>query len=311
MIALKWINYGYQAKTVCRIIGLSRATFYFNISTKEKVKKPSFKQDLGRKAPGFSINFENEKINDSDIKQLVLELVKDEGYNYGYRKIAHCLKKRHKLIINKKKVYRLCKELNILRPPWERKNKYPRRIARNRVVTGPDQLWQTDVKYGYIAGADRLFYILSFIDVFDRTIVGYHIGLNCVAKSAVSALKQSMLKRDLHGKNHNLVVRSDNGVQFTSIAFAEACEELNIEHERIPPKTPNMNAYIEAFHSILEDDCLSLFEFDDFDEAKEAVEKFIQFYNDVRIHSGIRYCSPNEYHEEFLKGLISPVEIHL
>jgi putative transposase len=174
------------------------------------------------KAPGYSMNLENEQIKDVEIKQLVLELVKNEGYNYGYRKISYFLKRRHKLIINKKKVYRLCKELNILRPPWERKNKHTRRIERNRVVTKPDQLWQTDVKYGYIAGEDRLFYVLSFIDVFDRTIVGYHIGLNCVAKSAVSALKQSMLKRDPYGKEHQLIVRSDNGVQFTSIAFAEA-----------------------------------------------------------------------------------------
>jgi putative transposase len=72
-----------------------------------------------------------------------------------------------------------------------------------------------------------------------------------------------------------------------------------------------MNAYIESFHSILEDDCFSLFEFNDFEEAKKAVDRYIQFYNDVRIHSGIQYYAPNEYHEEFLKGLISPVEIHL
>lgn len=311
MIALKWINYGYKTKSVCRIVELSRATFYFNISTREKLKKPEFKQDLGRKIPGYSITFNNEKVKDSDIKQWVIDLVKNEGYNYGYRKIAHCLKRRYKLIINKKKVYRLCKELNILRPAWERKNKHPRKIAKNRIVTGPNQLWQTDVKYGYIAGEDRLFYILSFIDIFDRVVVGHHIGLNCVAKSAVSALKQSMLKRKLHEKEHHLVVRSDNGVQFTSIAFAEACEELNVEHERIPPKTPNMNAYIEAFHSILEDDCLSLFEFMNFEEAKKAVDDFIRFYNSVRIHSGIRYYSPDEYHQEFLKGSLPPVEIHL
>ncbi|MFD2670646.1 integrase core domain-containing protein [Marinicrinis sediminis] len=57
------------------------------------------------------------------------------------------------------------------------------------------------------------------------------------------------------------MIRSDNGTQFTSKAFANACEELDMEHERIPPRTPNMNAHIEAFHRILEDECLSRHEF--------------------------------------------------
>lgn len=110
MTALKWINYGYKTNSVCRIIGLSRSTFYFNISTKEKVKKPAFRLDIGRKIPGYSTNLNNEQVKDSDIKQWIIELVKNEGFNYGYRKIAYFLKRKHKLIINKKKVYRLCKE---------------------------------------------------------------------------------------------------------------------------------------------------------------------------------------------------------
>ncbi|MFU2108891.1 integrase core domain-containing protein [Paenibacillus larvae] len=34
-----------------------------------------------------------------------------------------------------------------------------------------------------------------------------------------------------------------------------------MEHERIPPKTPNMNAHIESFHQLLQDECLARYEF--------------------------------------------------
>lgn len=51
------------------------------------------------------------------------------------------------LVINKK-VYRLCKELSLLRPQGKVKPKYPKRLARIRVVTGPNQLWEMDVKSG-------------------------------------------------------------------------------------------------------------------------------------------------------------------
>lgn len=166
---------------------------------------------MGKPLPGYSITEDGQKIDDCQIKQWVLDLVGDEAFSYGYLKITYCLKKKYNLIINKKKVYRLCKELDILKPQQVIKNKYPRRIAKNRVVTGPNQLWQTDIKYGYIAGEDRFFYVLSYIDVYDRSIVGYYTGLYCVAENAVSALKQGILKRNLHEKEHNLVVRSDNG----------------------------------------------------------------------------------------------------
>jgi len=43
-------------------------------------------------------------------------LVAGDGFPYGYRKLTVCLKEDYRLKINKKKVYRLCKELDILRP---------------------------------------------------------------------------------------------------------------------------------------------------------------------------------------------------
>jgi putative transposase len=57
------------------------------------------------------------------------------------------------------------------------------------------------------------------------------------------------------------VIRSDNGPQFISNLFEETCLEFGIEHERIPFKTPNLNAHIESFNAILEEECLSRREF--------------------------------------------------
>ncbi|SHD76853.1 hypothetical protein [Schnuerera ultunensis] len=72
------------------------------------------------------------------------------------------LRRKFNLIINKKKVYRLCKELEVLRPQRKIKPKFPRKIAINREITTSNSLWEVDVKYGYIHGEDRFFYIASF-----------------------------------------------------------------------------------------------------------------------------------------------------
>jgi len=235
-----------------------------------------------------------------------MDEIKGDGFNYEYVKLKVQIQRQHGLAVNKKKVYRLYKELGVLKPQRPLHRKYPRKLARNRSITGPNQLWEVDIKYGYIYGEYRFFFVLSYIDVFDRQIVGYHIGLHCEAKDAVSTLKTGLWKRKLLTSGQRPVIRSDNGPQFISNAFEEACEELEIEHERIPPKTPNMNAHIESFHRVFEDDRLSKIEFENYAQAYECVDTFIRWYNSTRIHSSIHYLSPVEFYNAHLETGLQP-----
>ncbi len=221
------------------------------------------------------------------------------------------MRRKTGLIINKKKVYRLCKELNILRPQRQVKAKHPRKLARNRTITASNQLWETDLKYGYISGEQRFFFIQSMIDIYDRSIVGYHIGLRCTGQDAARVLEQSFWERRLFCGENKPVIRTDNGPQFTSHKFQNRVNDLAMEHERIPFRMPNLNAHIESFHRILEDDCLSRYEFDSYEEAYRVVAKFIRFYNEQRIHSSIGYLAPNEFYNNHLVNGLTTREIRV
>lgn len=129
-------------------------------------------------------------------------------------------------MVNKKKVYRLCKELDILEPQRRVRLKHPRRIAMNREITGSNQLWETDVKYGYIAGKNRFFYLICIIDVYDRMIIDYHIGLSCEGKHAAQLIQRALWKRRLFYESTRPTIRTDNGPQFISHAFEDACHLL-------------------------------------------------------------------------------------
>lgn len=168
-----------------------------------------------------------------------------------------------------------------------------------------------DIKYGYIHDEDRFFYVLSYIDVYDRSIIDYHLGLSCKAEDATITLKRAMIKRDLHNKETDLIIRSDNGPQFRSFHFQDICKELEVEHERIPYATPNKNAHIESFHRILEDECLSRYEFKSFAHAYKIVSEFMKAYNKVRIHSAIGYISPNEYYTKVLDNTAAKQVVRL
>lgn len=276
-----------------KIIGIPRSTYYYQ--KKGKVEEKQISE--GRPAPGYSILENGNKASDEQIKEWLLKAIAGDGYAYGYRKLTNMIRRQYGLIINKKKVYRLCKELDILKPQRKKKVSYPRKLARNRIITESNQLWETDIKYGYIKGEDRFFFILSYIDVYDRSIIDYHIGLSCSGDEAKQTLQRALLKRQQFDQEKKPIIRSDNGPPFISHVFEQGCESFQVEHERIPPKTPNMNAHIESFHRILEEDCLARFQFETYGEAYKEVSAFMRFYNDRRMHSCLLDLSPTEFYE--------------
>jgi len=166
-------------------------------------------------------------------------------------------------------VLRLCRELEILQPHRKAVSPFPRRLAKQHKITGPNQMWQLDIKYGSIANSGRFFYLASAIDVFDRCIVGYYRGSTCKAQDINGMLQAALMRRQIHlptkEEEHSIIIRTDNGPQFVSQKFGEFCDLHKIYHERIPPKSPNLNAYIESFHSIIERECYKRYTFEFFE----------------------------------------------
>lgn len=231
------------------------------------------------------------RVSDEKVKVWLLELLEGEEEIYGYRLLAHCIEERYGVILNPKKAYRLCQELRILQKPRARKTSHPRRLPKNQSVTAANQQWQMDIKYGYAWGEQRFFFILSIIDVFDRMVVGQYRGRVCEAKHVVQTLWHALQNRKIE-EGKELVIRTDNGPQFTSHLFGDTCESLELIHERIPPRTPNMNAYIESFHSLLERHLMGRRRFETLEEAYEALDRYMDFYNNRRLHGSLRRMAP-------------------
>ncbi|MBU5484065.1 IS3 family transposase [Clostridium sp. MSJ-11] len=110
-LAKKYIEEGYNAVFVLKVVGLARSTYYYNLSIEGKEKHKA----LGGKPKGYSLTKKQDKIYDNEIKEYILEAIDSDAMNYGYRKIMHHLRVKYDLIINHKKVYRLCRELGVLK----------------------------------------------------------------------------------------------------------------------------------------------------------------------------------------------------
>ncbi|MQL51624.1 IS3 family transposase [Desulfofundulus thermobenzoicus] len=106
-------------------------------------KRPKPKNRIhtgGRPKSHYTLTKSGAIVSNEQVKEWICELIAGEEYAYGYLKLSYCLRKKFNLIINKKKVYRLCKELAILRPQRKINRHYPRKLTRNRLVTASNQL---------------------------------------------------------------------------------------------------------------------------------------------------------------------------
>lgn len=225
----------------------------------------------------------------------------------GCRALHEYLELDYQMTVNHKKIYRLCKE-NKLLLSRKKKIKKIKNVANNIEVIRPNQLWQFDIKYGYIHGESRPFYFLAFIDVFTKKIVSYHLGKTCRNEDLKLTLRIALnsIPKEIQDE---LIIRSDNGPQMSSNAFKDYVSKLEIAHEFTPIRCPNKNAFIESFFSIFETEFLQVRYFVSLQDVFSQVADWLDWYNNKRLHASLKYNSPAMFLEKFNEGKISDFKI--
>lgn len=286
---------------LCKYAGLNRSCFYYKKETQNLIKQ-------GRPVPGYTVNRDGVVVLDQTVVTYLKEYRSDKLFinSGGYHKLTKYLRIEKQIYINHKKIYRLCAEHNLLLDRIKKNRSSKKKRCGYLDVQKPNQLWQFDIKYGYIHGEQKFFYVLIFIDVFSKKVVGYHVGKSCKSGDLIFTLDQA-LKSEGITQDDCLKIRSDNGPQMSSGKFFYFLKriEQKLAHEFIPPRTPNRNAYVEAFNSILELELLSVRYFRTFGDAYSAVVEFIHFYNNRRLHGSIGDLSPKMFIERFENGGIT------
>ncbi len=280
-----FIEKGYMKKEVCRITQVRRNVVYYI----NKDNKP------GRKPSAVTV-FKNEIVTEERVLTSVKGLLDHEFLSYGYFKISKQLK-IDGFVINKKKVYRIMKNHNLLKPQRIRTSGKRNFIKfRKPVVERPLNYFEMDIKYIYIPEERRNAYLLSIIDVYSRKIIG-HIFKRSIRKMDVINLWQS-LKTTLNDFK-KITIRNDNGSQFIANDVRGYFNYHNINHEFTNIATPEDDGHIEAFHSIMEREFLQRNDYTSFDEMKSAIARFMKCYNEVRLHGSLNYRTPEQFIKDF------------
>lgn len=149
--------------------------------------------------------------------------------------------------------------------------------------------------------------MLAFIDVCTKKVTGFYLGKSCKSGDLIFTLNEA-IKNEGITKDDQLIIRSDNGPQMSSNRFHFCLRKLEqkLSHEFIPPRSPNRNAYIEAFNSILEIEVLQVRYFENFKVVYQAIMEFVEFYNNRRLHGSLGFKSPMMFIQAIKTGQITP-----
>lgn len=229
----------------------------------------------------------------------VLEAIEDvavEHPSYGVRRIAAMLR-RSGIVVSRKKVYRLMKVANLVRRRSVRKHLVTKRIL--TVPERPDHLWQQDITYIW-CGQDGWCYLFSILDCYTREWLAYTFSTQCGTGEAIRTLEIAILDRFSDGMvPSGLTIRNDGGSQYTSARFISTLKVYDIRQEVAGKNRPDQNAYIEAFHRSIKEDCIWQYEFATFHEADAVIKQFFYDYNWDRPHSSLKYTTPKEFYAAY------------
>ena len=166
----------------------------------------------------------------------------------------------------------------------------PDLVERNFTVTAPDQLWVADITY--IPTWAGFLYLAVVLDAFSRRIVGWAMETHLRTELVLDALNMALWRRRPSAVIHH----SDQGCQYTSIAFGKRCKEAGVRHSMGSAGDCYDNAMCESFFATLECELLDRQRFRTQAEARMAVFDFLEgWYNPHRRHSGAGNLSPMEY----------------
>jgi putative transposase len=205
----------------------------------------------------------------------------EEGIHCGRKRVARLMRQAGLVGCHRRRSLRTTRREPSASPA-------PDRVARRFVAGAPNQLWTADITY-VPTGAGFL-YLAVVLDVYSRRIVGWAMATHLRTELVLDALEMALGTRR---PEPGLIHHSDQGSQYTSVAFGQRCARVGIIPSMGQRGDCYDNAITEAFFATLECELIVQHRFRTPAEARTRLFDYIEgFYNPHRRHSALGYCSP-------------------
>jgi len=204
------------------------------------------------------------------------------------------------------------REKGLLRPKKPKKQRttnsrhsHPRypNLVENLAVVRPDQVWVADITYIHLR--QEFVYLAVILDVFTRSIRGWHLGRGLDLNLTLIALRKAMTK------NKPEIHHSDQGIQYSAPVYTEVLLAAGVEISMAEVGEPKQNGFAERVIRTIKEEEVDLSEYQDYADAYKQIAKFIEdVYNKKRIHSALGYLTPIEFENLWNQNNNAEVKVH-
>ena len=201
----------------------------------------------------------------------------------GYRRLAFMMLDCDVAAVSPSSVYRVLKAAGrIGRQP----GKPSKKGTGFHQPQKPHEHWHIDISYINIHGT--FYYLTTILDGYSRYIVHWEIRPSMTQQDELVILQRAREKFP----NERPRIISDNGSQFLAKDFKEFIRICGMTHVRTSPYYPQSNGKLERFHGSIKGECLRPGTPLSLEDALRIVGRYVEHYNQVRLHSAIGYVAP-------------------
>jgi transposase InsO family protein len=221
----------------------------------------------------------------------ITDIEKENILNYaqnhpsiGYRKLRYMMIDENIAFTSETSVFRILRDAGLL-------NRWGERIIHEKGFIQPTyihQHWHTDISYIKIQTV--FYFLISVLDGFSRSILSWDI-CESMTETDVEIVIQRAREKFPDARPQ---IISDNGSQYIAKDFKKFISYANFTHVRCRPNHPQSNGKMERFHRSYRTEKVRKSSFLSLADGKKQTAEYIEYYNNVRLHAGIFYLTPND-----------------
>jgi len=156
--------------------------------------------------------------------------------------------------------------------------RYPNILNRQFKAERPMEKIVTDVTY--IKHKGKWYYLAGYLDLFNNEIVEWELS-DTFDNLLVMRPAERLLKKKM-STEHQVLLHSDQGVQYSSAGFCNLLKEYNVIQSMSRAGTPRDNAVMESFWGRFKDSLRKHFHYWQSDDLRATIEQAIDYFNNER-----------------------------
>jgi len=162
----------------------------------------------------------------------------------------------------------------------------------NREFTSnrPNEKWLTDVTEFKLTTGKKA-YLSAILDLSDKSIISYVVGTSNNNKLVFDTLDQAIIANP----DAKPIFHSDRGFQYTNKVFKHKLDKMEATQSMSRVSRCIDNGPMEGFWGTLKSEMYYLKKFNTYEELRQAIDEYIEFYNTKRLQKKLKGMTPTEY----------------